>query len=248
MDMVLFKKIIDQISRWDKVRIIPYFNNEPFLDIAFFEKMEYIASKCPNAEIEISTNMSMLDAARQAKLSRFKLTELRMSVFGFSDYGHKKIMRGLDWKKVKNNLDYLASNFDLRSNIETLSLVMIDYPGIDKSDIESAKKYCSDNGIKFEFWGFLDRAGSVRGLSNNFYREIVHGCEQRRPFERMHITFDGKVVLCCMDWFRQHILGEADKQTLDEIWRSDRYIKIRELISSGTNRCPEICKRCKISI
>lgn len=248
MTMDLFKSLIDQISDWGHVRLIPYFNNEPFLDVLLIERLKYIAKNCRNADIEISTNMSMLDSKRQADLAQFKLKALRMSVFGFSENSHKKIMKGLDWSRVKRNLDDLASNAVLRSKVEELSLIMVEYPGIEKSDIELASKYCVDNGIKFEFWGFLDRAGNVKNFSNGIHRAVVSGCEQRRPLDRLHVTFDGKVVLCCMDWFNQYVLGDLNTQSMNEVWNSKKYNDIRRLIYSGTEKCPEICKRCKLSL
>jgi radical SAM protein with 4Fe4S-binding SPASM domain len=207
--------------------------------------LKYIIEKCPGAEIEISSNVSLLDAKMQKKLVGLNIRDLRLSVFGFTAASHHKIMPGLNWKIVKKNLWSLAKNKALRQTIGQISLVMIDYPGIKKDDITSAKLFCKKNFIKFEFWGFLDRGKNVRDYSNNIYKESVTGCEQRRPQERMHITFAGLVVLCCMDWKLEYVLGDLNKQTIKEVWNSDKYQKIREDIQN--NHAPGLCRKCKLA-
>lgn len=244
----LFRKIIDQIKNPWGTKIIPYFNNEPFLDPYFIDRLKYINKKCPGAEIEISTNVSMLDKVMQDKMLGIEIKDLRMSVFGFSSKTHKMIMRGLSWKSVLFNLKSVAINKKLRSNIGQLSLVMINYPGITNKDIESAKKFCIDHYIKFELWGFLDRSDNVKSYKNNIYNKNIIGCEQDRPLDRMHIRYDGKVVLCCMDWKSEYILGDLNKNSLQEIWDSVQYKKIRESIYLGRGNSPELCKKCKLAI
>jgi hypothetical protein len=246
----LFKKIIDEIAEIDNygIKIAPYFNNEPFLDKKIIERIIYINQKCPNCEIELSTNLSLLDKKCQIKLAVCKLKELRLSIFGFSKSSHERVMTGLNWCKVKANLDNLCRNKELRENIGQVSLVMIDYPGLRKKDIISAKKYCKDNFIKFEFWGFLDRAGNVEKLCNNINKKNIYGCEQHRPIERFHVLFDGRVMLCCMDWKLQYVLGDVNECSIKQIWHSSRYKAIRKSIYGNEKSAPLLCKKCKLSI
>lgn len=244
----LFEKIIDQIKNPWGVRIIPYFNNEPFLDPYFIDRLKYINKKCPGAEIEVSTNVSMLNKTMQDRMLGIEIKDLRMSVFGFSPRTHKRIMRGLSWNNVASNLRSIAVNKKLRSSIGQLSLVMIDYPGITQKDIELARKFCANHFIKFELWGFLDRSDNVKDYKNNIYKKNIIGCEQDRPLDRMHIRYDGKVVLCCMDWRSEYALGDLNKNSLQEIWDSAQYNNMRESIYSGKGNPPQLCKKCKLAI
>jgi len=245
MEMDLFKKIIDQIDNPWGVKIIPYFNNEPFLDSLFIDRLNYIAEKCPEAEIEISSNVSLLNAKMQKKLIGIDIRDLRLSVFGFTKESHHSVMPGLDWNIVEKNLWLLAENKELRQSIGQVSIVMIDYSGIKKEDIELAKSFCKKHFIKFELWGFFDRGKNVKDYSNDVYRDSVVGCEQRRQQERMHIIFDGRVVLCCMDWKLEYVLGNLNQQSIKEVWDSNEYQKIRKDIHD--NNALELCKKCKLS-
>ncbi len=247
MSMGLFKKIIDQVKANPGIKIIPYLNNEPFLDPFFLDRLKYININCKNSEIEISTNVSKLDKGMQEKLLGTEIGELRLSLFGFSEEGHKQAMPGLNWAKVKKNLDDLLNFKSLRKNIKKISLIMIDYPGLKKEDMRLAKNYCKKHDIEFNFWGFLDRAGNVVNFSNRIMKKNTKGCEQNRPLERMHITFKGDVILCSMDWKWEYKIGNLNKDTIETVWNSKKYDKFREAIYLGENP-PDLCKKCKLSL
>ena len=250
MDQGLFEKIIGQISKkncWG-TRIIPYLNNEPFLDKFFIDRVEYINKKCPTAEVEISTNLSVLDDKNQKELSRCLIKELRLSIFGFTKKSYEKVMTGLSWKNTKKNLDCLLVNKELRSQIGQISLVMIDYPGISAEDVSSAERYCRDNFIKFELWGFLDRGGNISSYSNEIKKNRIHGCGQNRVSNRLHILFDGRVVICSMDWRQEYILGDLSKQTIEEVWESKKFNNLRKIVDGEEGSAPSICKKCKLSL
>lgn len=249
MSRRLFCKIIDEISvhnHWG-IKIIPYLNNESFLDPLFIERLIYINKKCPESEIEIATNLSLLDEKIRNKMRGIKIKELRISIFGFTDKTHKSVMPGISWDRVKQNLDNLIKDFDFRENVGEIGLVMINYPGLAEEDINLAKKYCKNHFLTFNLWGFLDRGGNVKAYSNNIYHEVIIGCSQRRPLERMHILFDGRVILCSMDWRQEYILGNLRKNTIQEIWNSPEYRTIRNRIYNFGTESPLLCKKCKLS-
>ena len=62
-------------------------------------------------------------------------------------------------------------------------------------------------------------------------------------FEQMIIRPDGKVSLCCNDPLGKNTLGDATKQTLEEIWYGAPYSRIRSLVAEGRENW-EHCKNC----
>ena len=247
MSMDLFTALIDQIEpRWG-TRIIPYLNSEPLLDRILPERLAYIAKKLPGNEIELSTNVSILNPSRQNVLTGIPITDLRLSVFGWSETVHKAIMPGLSWEIVRGNLDFLALNTNFRNHIRNISITMIEHPLLPHSDIQAARAYCEEHGLGFNLWGFLDRSANVAGYSNEIYHTAVNGCEQNRPLERMHVTFTGEVILCCQDWRWKNIIGNVKDQGIVEIWNSPAYQEFRHRIYGGGD-APEVCKRCKLAV
>jgi len=248
MSMELFRRIVDQIEPSWGTRIIPYLNSEPLLDSLIFSRLRYVMERCPDSDIEFSTNVSALNPVVQDKLSEIRLKELRLSVFGFTEKTHGSLMPGLQWHQVKRNLDHLVNNTRLREHIGQLILVMIDHSLVTEEDVRLAKEYCDYHSISYNFWGFLDRGQNVMRFSNDVYNLAVSGCEQRRPLERMHITFTGKVILCCQDWQWGNMIGDVKENTLLDIWDSEVYNRYRNAIYSGRGAAPELCKRCKLSL
>lgn len=248
MDMGLFIRLIDQVpSAWG-VRIIPYLNSEPFLDPLLIDRLRYVNEHLPGSEIEISTNVSMLNEAMQTRLQGIELKELRLSVFGFTAQTHKQAMPLLHWERVKRNLKSLACNVDLRENIGQLSLIVVNYPDLQPEDIALARDFCRQYNIKLERWGFMDRSRNVVRYSNKVHRDVVRGCSQNRPLDRMHVMHTGQVVLCCHDWKWQQVLGDLTMQSIQEVWNSPAYQDIRRRIYRDGNQAPDICKHCVLAL
>jgi len=248
MEQGLFEKIIDQAAQWPKSRVIPYLNNEPFLDPIYFDRLDYIRKKCHDCELEIATNVSLLDKKVRDKLISYSVDDLRLSVFAFNKESYQKVMKGLSWEVAKKNLDDLCEDSKFRESVNKISIVMIDYPELEGGDLEQVRAYCKKHSIELNFWGFLDRNRKVKRFCNNIYKEKVIGCELARPTENMHVLYDGRVILCSMDWGEQYVLGDATQKSLQEIWDSKAYRIIREKIHNEGLEAPEICKKCKISI
>lgn len=245
MSDMIFKKIIDECVGKSIVRLIPYLNNEPFIDKNFIEKLKYIRKQLPDVEIEISTNVSLLDKDIIHELYNLNITELRLSIFGYSEKTHIHMMPGISHKKVFENTEYLAKTF--RNSNCKISIVMIDNKKLDESEFAKMKEYAIKNNFDFSRWGFLDRATNVKNFSNNYYNKQACNCEQKRPLERMHILADGRVIFCCQDWGHNHILGNVQNNSIEEIWMSDSYNQYRSNLYNKKLPAPELCKKCILS-
>ncbi len=246
MKKEVFDKFLNEMEDGKSTRIIPYLNNEPFLEKGYIDKLRKIRNKCPNTEIEISTNVSMLNETKIKELLELNLTELRLSVFGYSDKTYKKMMPGLDKEKVFNNLNLISENY---KNSNTLvSIVMIDDGNINEEEFNNMKLLCHKLRLKFERWGYLDRSKNVSYKHNGFYNKNICGCEQNRPIERMHILANGDVILCCQDWKHTEIMGNIKINSIEEIWNSDKYKQVRKEIYQKNDKAPEICKNCKLAV
>ncbi|MCP1311571.1 radical SAM/SPASM domain-containing protein [Paenibacillus tyrfis] len=245
----LFEKIIAECQKYQSdLRLIPYLNGEPFLDPNMPDKIAMINEQCPESVVEISTNVSMLDEKIISKLYYTRIDDLRLSIFGFSQQTHEKMMPGLKWERVWANLMRLITDPRLRQQIPEINLVMIAHPYVPEEEYMQAQEFCYQHGLKFKHWGFLDRSGNVKLFSNEVRHERVYGCEQHRPLERMHIRVNGDIILCCQDWRASTVIGNVAEMSLREIWLSPAYNKVRASIYRGEGEVPEICKKCKLAL
>lgn len=250
MSQELFTRLIDECApHQDGMTIAPYLNGEPFLDRRLAERIRYINDHCPRANVEVSTNVSLLDTRARERLHGLRIDELRLSVFGFTAGTHQLTMPGLRFDRVMENLAGLAEDHLLRAAVGHVGVVLLDHPAVSEQDVARAERFCADNGFELYRWGVLDRSRNVAGISNGIYRDRVVGCDQRRHLERLHVRFDGTVILCCQDWRAEMVLGSLDSTSIAELWHSPAYNKARESIQSGLpGAAPDLCRRCIISI
>lgn len=240
----LFEKILNEIDESKLNRIIPYLNNEPFLDLDFMNKIKKIRNKFKKLEIEISSNVSMISEADIISMSTLNITELRLSVFGYEKETYNRMMPCLNYEKTFEKLKKISS---IMSNSNTIiSIVMIDNGEINEQEFVNMKKMCDELKFNFERWGFLDRSDNVTYKSNNIYNESVSYCEQNRPLERMHILSDGRVIFCCQDWSHSIVVGNINNNTISEVWNSDIYNNIRSSLYNQEKNSPLVCKKCKL--
>jgi MoaA/NifB/PqqE/SkfB family radical SAM enzyme len=242
----LFDKFIEDIKDKPIERIIPYLNNEPFLQEDFVSRVRRIREANPNAEIEISTNLTFFSEDKMWELKEIGVTEIRASVFGFTHDTYKRMMPTANRDKAFMTLEKLSEVF--KGSNTTIGIVMIDTGDIAEDEFESMENFADSLGFEFNRWGFLDRAKNVSGRSNEFHRDDVFGCEQNRPTERLHLLCDGRVIFCCQDWSHTCVCGNLNNNTISEIWTGDKYNALRTALFSQEYSAPGICKDCKLAI
>ena len=67
-----------------------------------------------------------------------------------------------------------------------------------------------------------------------------------RPFNTLAICFDGTVPVCCVDFAREVVVGDVNKQSISEIWAGAELNGIRKkfLHPEKASEFPNICKKC----
>jgi 2-deoxy-scyllo-inosamine dehydrogenase (SAM-dependent) len=65
------------------------------------------------------------------------------------------------------------------------------------------------------------------------------------PSEMIIITITGDILLCYEDYRRNHIMGNITTQSLGDIWFSDEFTRIRNLLINGNrDKASTICRYC----
>lgn len=63
------------------------------------------------------------------------------------------------------------------------------------------------------------------------------------PNTSLAVMANGKVVGCgCIDWLSKYVIGDCNKNTLEEIWRGNKANKFKNAFKNG--KIPSICKEC----
>ena len=64
------------------------------------------------------------------------------------------------------------------------------------------------------------------------------------PWQRMCISWDGKVVQCYGDYMEGNILGNAKEKSIKEIWRDKPFSELRELMKDYKRLATKPCRTC----
>jgi MoaA/NifB/PqqE/SkfB family radical SAM enzyme len=124
MKFDLIKSIIDQCAKNKECldRIIPYVNNEPFIDKRMIDILRYIKSK--GIKVELSTNASLLTKNISDIIIKENLIhDFRISVFSSNKQEYAKIMTGLSFNTVYENITYFLEENKKQNNIISTKII-----------------------------------------------------------------------------------------------------------------------------
>jgi len=244
----LYAKIIDECSRHKLARFSPFLVNEPLLDRSLEERLALAKQKLGPTRITITTNASLLDEERAKRLIDTEaLYRITVSFQSTDREIYGKTMPGLNFDKtfanVNHLIDYVARHPGHRPKL-TVTMV---HTSLSDSHVQDSLRYWQERGVEARVTELENRGGSVSeacGLAASGLHPFV---ECVRPFRQACITFDGLLVLCCVDYTRQVVLGDVNDESISDIWNGPRLRQIREDLSAGrADRLP-LCAKCRIA-
>lgn len=249
MDWELFRKIVDECAHFKTVKVImPYLMNEPLLDRELPQRISYIKSKLPWVSIHILTNGSLLDQEFSTRLIQSGIDWVGFSLHGIESSTISSSM-GIDFHRTLNNiLNFIQ--LSRRACKDISKFVMITFINHAKLSEKEKKKV-------FEFWkkegisrisyysAAVSRAGNVPFLPK-VRNQKIYDCSSIWTNEMLHILSNGEVVLCCMDWKKEVILGNVRENSIFEIWNGKKYQEVRKKIR-GEQPAEKnfLCLRCE---
>ncbi len=238
----LYRKILGECGGEETLRRIePFLNNEPFTDTRLVAWIALAKKMVPQSMVTVTTNGSLLTPAVTDRLIRSGLDAIWFSFNGATKETYEKIM-GLSFDKVKRNIDYLLSvrppTLQVFTNmIETVPM---------KDEIEENIRRWVSLGVQSGSSPLVNRADNVKNFAELNYRPVspkpVRLCELL--YHKMCIGYNGDVLLCCMDWRRRVVLGNAGRQSLREVWHGEKYAHYRRLHEEGRTGELELCADC----
>ena len=242
MDMTVFKTIVDKLAEVKSIKQICLNGfGEPLLDPYIFERVDYIKSKM-DVPVMFFTNGSMLKR-RAEELLNSKVDEINIS-FNGTEKEYNKVMRTLDFKETRDGILYFINERKRLGKTTPrvyMSCVYVS-PDFDKEQFKKDWEGIVDSIFLMpaERWGDIEQDKDIPFVPQP-YKEKSWAC--RRIWDNMWISCEGNVHLCCHDYDGKYIMGDLRTQSIDEIWNSERFKKIRQMHLDGNFSLP-ICKGC----
>jgi len=251
MDLKTYKKIIDEASNYDIKRILLYLMNEPLMDKDIVSKVNYAKEKNPKAIVHIVSNGSLLNKKLIKDLINSKLDYIEFSVLANRKETCRKAMH-LDFDKtIKGILNFIKIARTQNKSNDYININITKTPGL-LSDNEKDEmiNFWRNVGIKnINYFNTpTSRVGNISFLPK-IKKNSVHGCNSIWANDMIHILYNGDVILCCMDWKREVVLGNVKTKSIYNVWNGEDYNRARKM-RDGIIESPSnfICKRCEASL
>ncbi len=238
-----FYKIADEMGNypWSILRL--HGRGEPLLHPNYIEMIAY-AKKAGVGTVTSFTNGILLDEKKTEQILDAGLDLLELSIDAYSQKLYREF-RGTDYfqQVVENAENFIKARNKRGDKTETRVIVSaVDCPEL-QPEKQTFKEYWSKRADKVIFRPYHTYGGRLPPINSCQPDEVVP-CSQL--WTRFSINPWGEVNACFNDWADLEIVGDLNKSTIAEVWRSNAFEAIREA-SLREKSVLSCCRNCLAS-
>jgi len=235
MDFDLFKNIIDEIG--GKVPAIRLsLRGESTLHPKFIDCIKYAKDKGIK-EVSTLTNGSKLEICYFQKMVNAGIDWITISVDGL-DEEYEKIRKPLKFKDILKNIKNI-SQYKKDNNIHK---PVIKIQSLWPSIKNNPEKFYNIFEPITDLIAFNPLIDYLQQDSDIVYIDNF-SCPQL--YQRIVVGADGSVMMCSNDEENDHVIGDANNETIHSIWHGDSLNKVRELhLKQDGYKNLDVCRRC----
>lgn len=233
MNLLLAKKLIDEMSEHLPVALVPFFRGEPLMHPDWYEVLAY-AKKKGVGPIQITTNATRMNKEVAQAIIDLQLEFISFSLDTIDQELYQQTRRGADYDTVRDNILYLLELKRKDGRVfPEIQVSAVDTPlHHDKLDDFVAYWQQKVDRVRIYIEHSQDgHPGSITAPLPSF--------ESRLPCHKLFtdivIYWDGDVALCNHDWNRvgSDSLGSVMTQGIFEVWNSQKYNMLRSKHKEG---------------
>jgi len=235
MGLELFERIVGEAKDLGYTTVTMQVYSEPLLDPHLIERIKFVKSLGMKAGF--FTNATMLDGKMADALLDSGLDFIKFSVDAGSKEDYDKIRIGGDWERVKGNIISFYKKRQGRGMTTPKITVFMIKQASNERNIAAHRT----------FWSEWSDDVNISVVDNRADDKPIEMHGTAYPcFEPNHPTVlsNGKLVLCCLDYEGEVVLGELKKQSLKEIIESNEYRRVTDLHMSFRGDQIKMCKNC----
>lgn len=226
MKMELYKKIVDEAAVF-AFDINLAHRGESLLHPQLEQAIRYAKNK--RLYTRLHTNGSLLTEELSHKLLASELDRISFSFDGYTKEVYENIRRGGDFDKTLSNIiRFLKIK---KASGKKKPLVAIEVINFAETADEKARRSFQEHFSGLPLDNFVIKelhnwAGEIKKEQNPRHYSICPF-----PWNAMIINWDGSVSPCTQDFFGKYITGDANFSSLQEIWNSEKMIRLRTKLS-----------------
>ncbi len=242
MKLDLYKKIIDEAASKGVFSIKLSWRGEPLLNPNLIEMINYAKLKGIK-NVAFLTNAELLTDKLTDKLLQTNLDWLSISADGVDEV-YNKIRFPAKFEETLSKVENLKKKRD--SMGKSIPLIRV-------QSIASAIK---KNPERFnESW--KDRVDKINVIADQIRDfEVDHNKLEfdkyficPKPFQRLAIAHTGKVHQCIADYEGKNILGDINKETIEDVWNGEKNKALRESFKKHNYfKVNKACQQCSYGL
>lgn len=241
MDIEIFKKIVDEVSRHDILLMRIASDGESLFHPQFFEMMS-IAKDAGIKPINLTTN-GMLLAENNREIIECGIDIIDISIDAYREETYRKIRVGGDFKRVKNNIINLLKLRDEKKNPIKIFVSFIRQL-LNEKEVDSFVKYWKEKVDFVMIKNLHDTVGLVE-IKKGRKQEILperYPCPQL--WKRITINHDGDIRYCVNDWRNKTVIANIMNKSIENIWQGAEYEKLRKIHLNSQHEKVKLCSKC----
>jgi radical SAM protein with 4Fe4S-binding SPASM domain len=251
MTFDLFEKVVRDLQNFqDSIKIMHYHHmGEPLLNPNLPRMIRLAVDAKISSEHWIRTNGSLLTNDLIDQLVESGLTQIGISIEAINNEGYQKLVKQKDaFPKIYDGVSNLYKKSRGKCQIY-VKIIDFGIPETDPNEFTKLFTPISDKiGIEYprQWNGMISDTTLGQGVKLTVNGDPL--CTRRiscpYPFFTMVVTSTGKCLMCCFDWSSQTIIGDANNESIIEIWNGQKVRDFWLMQLNGERYKNKACKDC----
>lgn len=245
MNYQTFTKIVDEASAYGVRNFSLHMLGEPLLHPKIMDMIRYIKKSNDHHSVLLTSNGYFLDHAKAVGLLENHLDKISFSVFSLKPDMNKLLTGRGDISHVINNIKHLAL-LKRQMKAKTKIFIRVIVSKENENEIPQFRTIAKEAGVLLE----IRYEGNFGGAIVDNYIDNKGRIKKRHPCYHLWfspaVTWDGKIVICCVDWKYSEILGDIRETTVATIWQGERIRQLRRHHLKGEFDKIPICANCNV--
>ncbi len=225
IEPALFRKVIGEAGSLGVEELGLYTTGEPFMhkDLASFVQE---AKTRGFRYVYLSTNGALATPERVTAVLEAGLDSIKFSVNAGSAKTYRLIHGADDWERVVHHVAFV-SRYRKEKKLKLAIYVSSVLTKMTIHERESIEKNFAPFVDEIFFVDCDAQQGQMLGNEGVLYDQapMIPFCSL--PFNRLHVTCEGYLTLCCVDYQNYLAVGDLNKETLAEAWKNLFFVEMR---------------------
>lgn len=238
IDLVLFRKIIDDVKGYVEAVDLDLMGES-----ALHPNIYEIISYCKNSGLKVllNSNMSMIDNNRAKSLIDSGLDMLVMSIDGADKNTYEAIRRGASFDKTKENIEGFL-RLAPKKTYSVVQMVCVANNAHQVRQFFASWRHKGADFIRTQPYQNVDKGNLAISPLPLTRKGMKKTCIQ--PWKKFAICWDGTAVLCCNDYDKFQVIGDARKDNVLRIWNSQEMRHSRQKLIARNFEGLSFCRGC----